>query len=414
MNSILKFKRSSLLIFLIVSLLFFFIQCIDNGTDKQEALNKATDTYQQYAGSEACASCHKNIYDSFIKTGHFTTSQLADAENVKGSFEQGKNTFRYNPALFVSMNKTDSGLYEVENSNGSDTLSGRMNIIIGSGTRGQTYLSWSANHLFQLPVSYVSSVHEWVNSPGDSNHVIFRRPVNARCLECHATYADVSSSPLTGRQEQFDPKKIMYGIGCEKCHGPAAKHVEWQTENPKETIAKYIVNPEKFSKKISLDLCRLCHGGKMGNIKPAFTFTSGDKLQDDFIMDELGHTSNADVHGNQYSLLANSKCFRNSEAMTCVTCHNAHAAERGNVALFSQKCMACHNKEHGTFCTTNTLTISAIGANCIDCHMPQMASTKIVSQLSDGKGFTAELLRTHFIAVYPDATKNFLLKNKRK
>ena len=414
MAKILKFKRSSLLILLIISSFFFLVQCINNGADKKEAIAGKNDAYQQYAGSVTCAKCHQNIYDSFIKTGHATTSQIADAGNIMGSFEKGKNEFHYRPALFVSMQKTDSGFYEVENSNGSDTLNGPMNIIIGSGTRGQTYLSWKGNRLSQLPVSYLSSVHGWVNSPGDSNHIIFSRPVNARCLECHTTYADVISSPLSEQQEQFDQKQIVYAIGCEKCHGPGAKHVEWQTQNPKATVAKYIINPGNFSRKLSIDLCRLCHGGKMGNIQPAFTFKPGDKLQDYFIIDEMGHTSNLDVHGNQYSLLAESKCFRTSTTMTCVTCHNAHDNERGNVALFSQRCMTCHNKEHGTFCKIDTKMISSISANCIDCHMPQMASKKIVSQLSDGKGFSAELLRTHLIAIYPEATKKFLLANKSK
>ncbi|HEY5390670.1 MAG TPA: multiheme c-type cytochrome [Hanamia sp.] len=402
------------MILLIISLFFFLVQCINNGADKKEALAGKNDPYQQYAGSVTCAKCHQDIYNSFIKTGHATTSQIADAGNILGSFEKGKNEFHYNSALFVSMHQTDSGFYEVENSNGSDTLSGKMNIIIGSGTRGQTYLSWKGDHLFQLPVSYLSSVRSWVNSPGDSNHIIFSRPVNARCLECHTTYADVILSPLSEREEQFDKKQVVYGIGCEKCHGPGAKHVEWQTQNPKATVAKYIINPEKFSRKLSIDLCRLCHGGKMGNIKPAFTFKPGDKLQDYFIIDEMAHTSNLDVHGNQYSLLAESKCYRTSTTMTCVTCHNTHDNERGNVALFSQRCMTCHNKEHRTFCKTDTSMISSFSANCIDCHMPQMASKKIVSQLSDGRGFTTELLRTHLIAVYPEATKNFLLKNKSK
>ena len=414
MNRILKFKRSSLLIFLIISLFFFLVQCINNGADKKEAVARKNDVYQQYAGSETCAKCHQNIYDSFIRTGHSTTSLITGADNIMGSFEKGNNAFHYNPALFVSMQKTDSGFYEVENSNGSDTLSGRMDIIIGSGTIGQTYLSWKGKRLFQLPVSYLSSIGGWVNSPGDSNHIIFSRPINARCLECHTTYADVIPSPLSEGQEKFDQKRILYGIGCEKCHGPGAKHVEWQNENPKETIAKYIINPGKFSKKLSLDLCRLCHGGRMGNIKPAFTFKPGDKLQDYFIIDELAHTNNLDVHGNQYSLLAKSKCFRMSNTMTCVTCHNAHDNERGNVALFSQRCMTCHNKEHDTFCKIDTAMIHSISSNCIDCHMPAQPSKSIVTMLSNQKGFKAELFRTHLIAVYPEATKAFLLKNRMK
>ena len=90
MNSVLKFKRSSLLIFLIISLFLFLIQCINNGADKRKTINSKNDSYQQYTGSKACAMCHRNVYDSFINAGHFTSSQIVDFKNIKGSFEKGK------------------------------------------------------------------------------------------------------------------------------------------------------------------------------------------------------------------------------------------------------------------------------------------------------------------------------------
>jgi hypothetical protein len=50
-------------------------------------------------------------------------------------------------------------------------------------------------------------------------------------------------------------------------------------------------------------------------------------------------------------------------------------------------------------------------SNCIDCDMPQQISKSIVLQLQDRKIPTAQLLRTHLITVYPDATKKFLSNN---
>jgi hypothetical protein len=126
-------------------------------------------------------------------------------------------------------------------------------------------------------------------------------------------------------------------------------------------------------------------------------------------MDTLNNGS-IDVHGNQYGLLAKSKCFPMS-SMKCLTCHSPHDDERGNIALYSQRCMACHNKEHGTFCKINADKVSNINSNCIDCHMPEQISKPIVLQLQDRKIPTAQLLRTHFITVYHDATKKFLSKN---
>ena len=34
-----------------------------------------------------------------------------------------------------------------------------------------------------------------------------------------------------------------------------------------------------------------------------------------------------DVHSNQYGLLAASKCFQASDALTCTTCHAPHHAQ---------------------------------------------------------------------------------------
>ena len=49
--------------------------------------------FNQFAGSEKCATCHKQIYDSSLTTGHFLTSEQASQENIKGSFQNGNNIF---------------------------------------------------------------------------------------------------------------------------------------------------------------------------------------------------------------------------------------------------------------------------------------------------------------------------------
>jgi hypothetical protein len=387
---------------------FILIQCIDR-TDKRKSVIEKDTGFGQFAGSDKCATCHKQVYDSFLTTGHFLTSQQATEQNIKGSFQKGSNVFNYRPGLVVKMEKTDSGIYQVEYIDGVKKIARRFDITIGSGIHGQTYLSWQDNELNQLPVSYLTSANSWANSPGDVNHVYFDRPINSRCLECHTTYATQIPFHLLNSPEQFNHKEILYGIGCEKCHGPGEKHVEYETENPNSTIGKFIINPADFSRQQSLDLCSLCHGGRIKSIKPSFSFTSGDKLSDYFRIDTLGNSS-IDVHGNQYGLLSESKCFKMS-TMTCLTCHSPHNDERGDLALYSQRCMACHNEQQHTFCKVNA-DKSTISTNCIDCHMPKQVSKSIVLELPDKRISTAQLLRTHLITIYPSATKDFL-KNKR-
>ncbi len=411
-------KRSVTVILLIGSCFFILIQCINNGKKESDEKEKNNSTsqirninFKQFAGEAACLTCHKNIYDSFVHTSHFLTSQPAIEKYIKGSFEKGKNIFSFHPGLYVEMEKTDSGFFQTAYSNGVEKISKRFDIITGSGAKGQTYLSWRNNELFQLPISYLTSANEWANSPGYPKKIVYNRPVTSRCLECHSTYVTVLSAP--GKEpEEYDHNEILYGVECEKCHGPGANHVTYEMQHPKDLVGKYIINPATFTRQQSLDLCALCHGGRLQKTTPSFEFIAGDTLANYFVKDNSGPTiSEIDVHGNQYGLLQESKCFQMS-GMTCLTCHNTHEYERGKEALFSQRCMACHNKEHGTFCKINSLSVASIKSNCIDCHMPKQPSMSVALLLQGHDEPTPALIHTHLIKVYQDATKKFIKTKK--
>lgn len=364
--------------------------------------------FRQFAGSSTCAYCHNKIYETHVKTGHYLTSKPALEKYILGSFESGKNIYPFKPGLFVAMEKRDSGIFQVAYLKGVEKAARRFDIIMGSGAKGQTFLSWKNDNLFQLPITYFTATNEWCNSPGFPGKVIYNRPVTSRCLECHSTYFNVISAP-NKEPEEFDHKQIIYGIDCEKCHGPAAKHVEYQMQNPNETIGKYIINPTGFSRQQSLDLCALCHGGRLQKTKPSFEFIPGDKLADYFVKNTTGPaTKTIDVHGNQYGLLSESKCFTASATLTCITCHNSHENERGNLTIFSQRCITCHNKEHGTFCKTNSLSTSKLKVNCINCHMPKQPSMSIAVLLPGAVLPTPAMIRTHLIKVYPDELKKVI------
>jgi len=405
------FRKSYTVIIMVVTLCFLLIQCIDSVRRKKYASETGNSKFEQFAGSESCRKCHAGEYNDFILTGHYATSAPSSPRNILGSFEKGQNIFHYHKGLYVSMEKNDSGFYQVEYANGIRKIARKFDITVGSGERGQTYLSWQGNLLTLLPVSYLTSSNSWANNPGQHNQVFFDAPVSSVCLQCHTSYAEVIPFRLVNAPEQFN-KKIIYGIACERCHGPAAQHVSYQTENPDDKSGKFIIKPSTFSRAQFIDMCAVCHGGKIKNLKPPFSFQSGKKLSDFYQFDTVGANNLIDVHGNQYGLLKKSKCFQTSQ-LTCVTCHSPHKNEEGNLQLFSQKCMTCHNEAHSTFCKINPAP-KTINANCIDCHMPEQASRSIVLQLENNKIPTAQLLRTHDIAIYPAATKEFIKNEKRK
>ena len=363
---------------------------------------------EEFAGSETCLECHKAIADSHALTPHFMTSRPGDTTSVLGSFDSTKNIFVLNDRLKVVMERTEDGLFQRAFVGGKEVDSKRMDITLGSGRQGQTYLYWKDDVLFQLPVSFHAPSKTWSNSPGyPTDQILFNRSISARCLECHSTY--FKPGRLSQGNETFDRDQVMLGVDCERCHGPAGRHVMFHQKNPKEEKAKYIVNPAELTRKQRLDNCALCHSGIRNNILPSFSFMVGDNL-DDFSFPSQPADSGAtlDVHGNQYGLLTSSKCFKMSE-MDCSSCHNVHVRETGKLEIFSARCMNCHQEGSSNFCKQEEVHGLVLNKNSIDCHMPALPSRQVFLRSADNKS-TPFFVRTHLVGSYKKQIKMFLEK----
>ncbi len=397
----------------LVATVFALVQCMN-----RKKIEPARDlSYNAYAGSEKCMSCHQDIYNKHIETAHHLTGQPAMEKYITGSFHKDSNSYYYSPDILVSMQNRDSGLYQVIYYKGEEKMAMRKDIVIGSGVMGQSFLNWRHNRLFQMPVTYFTAAAQWSNSPGfPSGKVMTDRPITARCLECHVTYAEGMDAD-TMEPVNFSRQNIIYSVGCEKCHGPAAKHVEYQTANPGVKTASFIINPAKLARQQQLDVCALCHGGKMHKTKPSFQFTPGKNLADYFIIDSVNNLSLAggevEVHGNQYGLLKKSKCFRAGNTMTCSSCHNIHEKERGKEALFSARCMSCHPANSAVLNTPTHMQVKGFEQKCISCHMPAQESTAIAVYLQGEERPRAAKVRTHYISIYPAETKK-IINNENK
>jgi Cytochrome c554 and c-prime len=399
----LKYSRIALVMAAMCTLVFAMVRCMDNANTRV-ADKQNTSAYSLYTATEKCASCHKSIYETHLKTAHYLTGQPALQNFIKGSFENGENKYAYTPDILLDMQKRDSGFYQVAYFKGIEKKAMRFDMVIGSGVMGQSFLTWRADKLFQLPITYYTEANQWSNSPGfPKERVMIDRPVTSRCLECHVTYAE--GKPFNDLEPiVFDSTKIIYGIDCQKCHGPGAKHVEYHTAHPQEKMAKFIINTAALSQQQQIDACALCHSGNIQKTKPSFSFTAGNRLADYFLIDTNSKVSNInlDVHGNQVGLLMASKCFQLSKNMNCGTCHNTHENQRGQLEMFSQKCTNCHNTADAAFNKPAHQPVAIVQKNCINCHMPLQTSKSIAVFLQGQEVPKASKLRTHFISIYPE------------
>ncbi|WP_184543113.1 multiheme c-type cytochrome [Mucilaginibacter sp. FT3.2] len=397
----LKKRNLFLILIALVPLTFILTQCFNGAPPDPRG--------EVYAGSASCQKCHKAQYDSYIQTAHYTTSRQASPHTISGSFAKGLNSLDYGYGLKVVMENRGDSLYQAAYQNGKQTGVAPFDISIG-GVKAETYLYWKGKQLYELPVSYFSTIHSWANSPGYiPDRVNFNRPILRKCLECHTSY--ISELPPDGKELGFEKASLIMGIDCERCHGPAANHVNFHTDNPDEKKPKYITTYKSLTRSQKMDACAVCHSGnKMVPQKSTFDFQMGDTLNRFVGPDAFAGAATPptlDVHGNQNALLSSSKCYIMTN-MDCGTCHNPHVKQEQNIALFTQKCLSCHSEAQHNFCTLAPKLGTAINTYCINCHMPQKASHVISLTAFNGKMNPPYEVRTHHIAIYPGETKKVM------
>ena len=355
---------------------------------------------EHFVGSNTCIECHAEIYEAHSQTAHFHTSAPANAESIKGSFEKGSNTLELEELSFEMIQDGESYYQKKTFKNESHQHPPqKIDIVMGSGNKGQSYLSWEEDKLFQLQASWYPPTETWINSPGFPPQDM-KRPIRDGCLKCHVTFA--TNRDFSGYGNQYDTEKMVYRVDCEKCHRPAAKHVIYHRKNPEVEEAKFILKLDTLPRQKRLDVCAQCHSGLRSNIIKgnSFSFLAGENLNEyarNFYTGQADHE--LDVHGNQYGLLTSSQCFKQSPRMDCSTCHNPHANQRGDLNSFNQTCIDCHH-DQTLSCSAEASVRNTMENSCISCHMPNSPSKSMSFQLGEDSLNTPVYVRTHLIDIY--------------
>lgn len=347
-----------------------------------------------YIGMESCKECHLEIVNSHSSTSHWLTSSKFVTQNFAPITQAENTSFILDDKTKIAFTAVNDSIYQQAYKPPYSTpfFSKSIDLAIGSGTKiGYSFLTWEKNSLYQLQGSFYKPNLNWINSPGYPSRFQAFRPIFPRCLECHTTFSQSENWESPAINNRYNKNNIVFGIDCQRCHGPVLDHVKYHRKNPNDKEPKNILKFTDLTQQQRLDLCALCHSGVRSNrSQPAFSFVVGDLLDDYLSPQGVGEP---DVHSNQVGLLLRSKCFIESEKMDCSTCHDPHSNEKNNLVKFNNRCIECHQKvEHVTFKSDQN-------SDCVNCHMPYQES-KIMKIQINPDSIRSVMVRTHKIDIY--------------
>jgi hypothetical protein len=333
----------------------------------------------RYVGSAACLACHEDHAASFRGTGMGRSMAAVDpaGEPPDGIVDHALSKRRYQVC------RKDGALWLREfllTDGKADVLLEEhpAKYVVGSGANSRSYLIETDGFLVEAPLTWYASRQAWGMSPGydKATQLGFMRSIGEGCLFCHAGQAHVADRSLNRMHITED------AIGCERCHGPGALHVERHRsappagQRPTGMIDYSIVRPTRLSRELSEAVCEQCHlpaatavparGRKLSDFRP------GLRLQDFWHVYQQGGTDGEMAVVGHVEQLHASRCYQASSSLTCLTCHNPHEepAPEDRAAHYNAVCQSCHRPERCTVAVAVRARESP-GNNCVQCHMPR-------------------------------------------
>jgi predicted CXXCH cytochrome family protein len=328
-----------------------------------------------YVGSDACRACHVGADASYRRTGMGRSMAEADParEPPDAVFDHPASQRRYqvlrkggrlwHRELLLAGQPEEVVLCEYP-----------LKYVVGSGRHSLTYLVEAEGFLVESPVTWYSAKQAWGMSPGyDKPHQVgFERAADEGCLICHAGQAEA----VGGSSHRMHVAEAA--IGCERCHGPGALHVERYAGGGRPAAAPddTIVNPARLARELAEAVCQQCHLRSSATVvarrRDPAAFRPGLPLQDfrhDYRLEVPDAPMTVVGHVEQMHL---SRCYQGSDTLSCLTCHNPHGEPRprDRVDYYNSICLDCHRPERCTVAADRRQRESPDN-DCVHCHMPR-------------------------------------------
>lgn len=299
-----------------------------------------------FAGDEACRECHLREFKTHASSGHKLTLRLVNPAAM------GADTPPTGPVPGTKyVVRNEGGRYTLQDTRRPERIR-PLELAFGAGRTGITFIAYETDTSFRrLRVSWFPRLKRWHITPGmedvgDDDPASRLRDEPARgCILCHAVY-------LPPKSAKVEPKYL--GVGCESCHGAGRAHIEAARIEGNRNLG--MARLKDWTALQINDRCGNCHSAQTEEMASPTAKDERPRFQ---------------VNGILYS-----KCFERSVGgLSCITCHDAHAAIEKNPKTYEAACLKCHTPgamiQHrdpesgkGPPCPVNPRN------GCIPCHMP--------------------------------------------
>lgn len=354
-------------------------------------------TYATYAGSASCRECHEEAFALWEKSNHGLAERSLNLELDRRAFDPPRS-FQHGSQQTRVWLEGSNCLVSARGLSGSPETHAVVRVI-GHDPLRQFLVRFSGGRLQTLEASYDPHRDEWFNvygaedrQPGEWGHWTGRgMNWNHMCAGCHNVRVRKNYDPAT---DTYRTAWVEHGVGCESCHGPLRRHVEWRKQYADKTLPDPTLTAVSTNQMLAA--CAGCHARRS---ELTGDFAVGDGFFDHHslvIVDESDlYYPDGQVRDENYEYAAFLGSRMAQAGVVCQDCHDPHSMKTrlpGNWL-----CQRCHNgsyagapviepvshSRHQVFgYDTNGVPravdllaydprkIAETGGECAGCHMP--------------------------------------------
>jgi Tfp pilus assembly protein PilF len=348
-----------------------------------------------FVDEEACALCHRTIAETYREKGMARAFRSPRPPNDIEDFAARPFVHAPSGQTFQMARSGDRLVFRRWQTDAEgqpiNVFETPVDWILGSGDHARTYLyRTESGELFQLPLAWYSQERRWNMAPGfdHPDHDGVLRRVRRECVFCHTSYPDVPAGADAYGAPQVFPARLPEGVGCQRCHGPAAEHV-WLALGgigSNEEIRVSVFNPGRLPAARRDEVCMGCHlqpsvalPGLRRFGRGDFSFRPGEPLANYFVqvdVEEEGRPREARFEINHHPYrLHQSRCWiKSAGALSCLTCHDPHrrVPASAKAAHYRTACLTCHQQ------AKLPRAAHADPGDCVSCHMPKRRTQDVV------------------------------------